>query len=68
MLLSPAGSTTGQRRCHGQTGVAGRVFHLGQEVGSADCVEDAEGVAESVGSTAPATVDGAEGADGFGGT
>ncbi|MFE2964494.1 hypothetical protein ACFXKC_12635 [Streptomyces sp. NPDC059340] len=40
----------------------------GEEVGSADCVEDAEGVAESVGSTAPATVDGAEGADDFGGT
>jgi hypothetical protein len=47
----------------------------GEEVGSADrvedaegVVEDAEGVAESVGSTAPATVDGAEGAGGFGGT
>ncbi|MCX4431598.1 hypothetical protein [Streptomyces mirabilis] len=40
----------------------------GEEVGSADCVEDAEGVAESVGSTAPATVDGAEGADDVGGT
>jgi hypothetical protein len=40
----------------------------GEAVGSADCVEDAEGVAESVGSTAPATVDGAEGAGDFGGT
>jgi hypothetical protein len=40
----------------------------GEEVGSADCVEDAEGVAESVDSTAPATVDGAEGAGDFGET
>ncbi|WP_075031757.1 hypothetical protein [Streptomyces mirabilis] len=40
----------------------------GEEVGSADGVEDAESVAESVGSTAPATVDGAEGAGDLGGT
>jgi hypothetical protein len=47
----------------------------GEEVGSADrvedaegVVEDAEGVAESVGSTAPATVDGAEGAGDLDGT
>ncbi|MFF3448839.1 hypothetical protein ACFYXJ_17100 [Streptomyces sp. NPDC002667] len=40
----------------------------GEDVGSADRVEGAEGAAESAGSTAPATVDGAEVADDFGGT
>ncbi|MFJ6835765.1 hypothetical protein [Streptomyces sp. NPDC091209] len=40
----------------------------GAEVGSADRVEDAEGAAEPVDSKTPATVDGVEGADDFGGT
>ncbi|MGW7410775.1 hypothetical protein ACWGI9_45220 [Streptomyces sp. NPDC054833] len=39
-----------------------------REVGSAGCVEESEGVAESVGSTAPATVDDGEGAGSVGGT
>ncbi|MFF4551162.1 hypothetical protein [Streptomyces sp. NPDC001435] len=40
----------------------------GEVVGSAGCVEESEGVAESVGSTAPATVDDGEGAGSVGGT
>ncbi|MEV6019112.1 hypothetical protein [Streptomyces sp. NPDC051997] len=40
----------------------------GAEVGSAERVEGAGGGPESAGSTAPATVDGAEVADDFGGT